>query len=49
MTNRRECLPQGIPGMNLCKEKTEAKTQRLRVAIFNNPITLVKEVAANGE
>ena len=49
MTNRRDRLPQGIPGMYLCKEKTEAKTQRSRVARFNNPITLVKEVAADGD
>jgi hypothetical protein len=49
MMNRRDCLPQGIPGMYICKEKTEAKTQRSSVAIFNNPITLVKEVAADGD
>jgi hypothetical protein len=49
VTNRRDRLPQGIPGMYLCKEKTEAKTQSSRVARFNNPITLVKEVAADGD
>jgi hypothetical protein len=47
MTIRRDCLPQGVPGMYICKEKTEAKTQCSRVARFNNPITLVKEVAAD--
>jgi hypothetical protein len=49
MTNRRDRLSQGIPGMYISKEKTEAKTQRSRVARFNNPITLVKEVAADGD
>jgi hypothetical protein len=47
MTNRRDRLPQGIPEIYLCKEKTEAKMQRSRVARFNNPITIVKEVVAD--
>jgi hypothetical protein len=49
MTNRCGRLPRGITRMYLCKEKTEAKTQRSRVARFNNPITLVKQVPADGD
>ena len=44
MTCRRDRLPPEIESKYLCKEKTEAKTIISRVARFNNPITIVKNV-----
>jgi hypothetical protein len=49
MTNRRDRLREGVLGHHMCKEKTEAKSQKSCVACFNNPITMVKDFPPTDE
>jgi hypothetical protein len=42
MTNRLYPLPEGVPQVNMCKEKTDAKLRKYHVTHFNNSITTVK-------
>jgi hypothetical protein len=46
MTCRRDRLPNGVPADNLCKKKTSNEA-RPKAARFNQPINLVKIVAAD--
>jgi hypothetical protein len=49
MTNRRDRLPEGFPGVHMCKNNTEAKSRNSRVAHFNNPTTMVKDFPPTDE
>jgi hypothetical protein len=49
MMNRRDRLLEGVPSVNMCKEKTETKSRKSRVNNFNNPITTVKNFASTDE
>jgi hypothetical protein len=49
MTNYRDRLPEGLPGVVMCKEKTEANSWKSCVAHFNNTITMVNDLPPTDE